>query len=443
MMSGGDRLSLNANLSLEEPIMGMESCGRRFIVALALLVTAFISSELKAQSFGLELFNNVMPASGGMAGASVAAPQDVQSALHGNPATMTQFSGTHFSFSGAWIEPTYSVSQSDPAGLAGFGVGQFDDTKSDAQGVAAGNIAITQDLTASGIPATVGLGLISGAGAGVDLRQIPESNGTHTNIVALDILVGAGVDLTDRLSFGSTILLSNATLDGPFVGIVGSASDYALRGTAGLNFQATENTKIGAYWKTKVKYTFANAFENPVGPPNRFIDLSLDRPEIVGVGLSNSSLLDGKLLLAVDATYQMYTDTALLGAFYVDQWAVQVGAQYAATDRCRFRLGYAWNENPMRDIVPPTVGGIPLPGAALHVQYVQAMFAAIPQHRITAGVGIKDIVPGIDFDLMAGGMFDETQTFGTTTAEVKGYWIGFGSTWRFGRGACEKHGWTY
>ena len=59
----------------------------------------------------------------------------------------------------------------------------------------------------------------------------------------------------------------------------------------------------------------------------------------------------GALLLAVDAVYQKYSDTELFGAVYEDQWALQFGAQYAPNDRCRWRVGYAWNENPMRDAV--------------------------------------------------------------------------------------------
>jgi long-chain fatty acid transport protein len=144
----------------------------------------------------------------------------------------------------------------------------------------------------------------------------------------------------------------------------------------------------------------------------------------------------------VDAVYQAYTETALFGAIYNDQWALQCGAQYAANDRVRLRLGYAWNENPMRDTVGGRIGGIVPPGGGTHVQYIEALFAAIPQHRLTGGLGIRDVLPGVDFDLFAGGMFEASQTFGITTATVKSYWVGGGLTWRFGRGACEAGEWN-
>jgi long-chain fatty acid transport protein len=403
----------------------------KYRFASVLLVLSILAAKpVLAQNFGVELLNNVKPASGGMAGTSIATPQDVQSAISGNPSTMTQFHGTQFSFSGAWIEPTYNLTVDMPAPV-GFGVMPFTNAKSDAQGIAAGNIGVTQDVMVKGMPVTIGLGLVAGAGAGVDFRHVPESNGTHANIVALDIIAGFGIDLTDRLSAGASITLSNATMDGPFVGITGSSSDYGLRGTVGFDYEVTRNTTVGAYWKTKVGYTFENIFNVPT--TRTYLDVDADRPEILGLGISNSSLMDGCLLLAFDAVYQNYSDTALFGAIYNDQWALQFGAQYTVNERVKVRMGYAWNENPMRDVVGDSAGGITV-GAA-HVQYIEALFAAIPQHRVTGGVSVRDVLPGVDMDLFAGGMFEESQTFGTTTARVKSYWVGTGLTWHFGCGS--------
>ena len=87
------------------------------------------------------------------------------------------------------------------------------------------------------------------------------------------------------------------------------------------------------------------------------------------------------------------------------------------------------------------VGGGSLRRApAPHLTY-EALFAAIPQHRVTGGVGVRDVLPGVDMNFFAGGMFEESQTFGRTTATVQSYWVGTGFTWRFGRGACEEGDW--
>ena len=78
-------------------------------VALTLLLCNLFSSQVYGQAFGVSLQGNLMPAAGGMGGASIAQPQDVQSSLAINPATLTQKKGTQFSFSGAWVEPTIKM----------------------------------------------------------------------------------------------------------------------------------------------------------------------------------------------------------------------------------------------------------------------------------------------------------------------------------------------
>ena len=401
----------------------------RVVILLTMLV-GLASKGGYAQSFGIEVFNNLMPASGGMAGASTAAPQDLQSAINGNPATLTQYSGTQFGLGGAWIEPTYNLAVADPGLIF---VSPFE-AKSDAQGIAAPNIGVTQDFTAWGLPLTMGIGLMAGSGAGVDFREVPASRGTYASLVALDIIAGAGVQLTERLSCGASLILSNATMGGPFVGNTSSSIDYALRGSLGLGYQLTPDTSLGLYWKSKASYTFENLVGFPI--PGAYFDIAADRPQSVGLGIANQSLLDGRLLLAMDAVFQQYSETAMFGDLFNDQWAVQLGAQYALTDRVRLRLGYAWNENPMRDSVGDRLSGFP--AGAAQVQYIEALFAAIPQDRITGGVSVRDVLPGVDLDLFAGGMFEQSQTFGITTATVASYWIGTGITWRFGRGGCEE-----
>ena len=54
-------------------------CYRRFAILVLTFagLTGLVSRTVLAQTFGVELHNNLMPASGGMAGASIARPQDV------------------------------------------------------------------------------------------------------------------------------------------------------------------------------------------------------------------------------------------------------------------------------------------------------------------------------------------------------------------------------
>lgn len=408
---------------------------RHSFIALLVVLTglSWMSPSARAQTYGIELQNSMMPAAGGMAGTSVARPQDLLSAINGNPATLTQFLGTQFTFGGGWAEPTINIDQTAPLPLVG--VTPYE-ARSGQPGTPMGNIGVTQDFGAFGLPATLGIGLITNAGLGVDYRGIPASNGTSAQYLALDMISGAGVDMTERLSLGAALGMGISYIDGPFTDLGGMVPDYALRGTVGANYLLTDTTTMGTYWQTRKDFNFEDAVVFPGGTA---YDLHFSHPENVGMGIANNSLADGRLLLAMDVLFKMYSDTDFLGAIYNDQWVYQFGAQYAVNRRVRLRLGYAYNENPMRqDPVVTSIGGVPLPDGIPGLRYVQGQFAAISQHRLTGGVGVRDVLPGLDFDVFAGGMFGNTDQFATTTATVKSYWVGAGFTWRFGRGACEQ-----
>ncbi len=144
------------------------------MIACATLVVVS-TKQVQAQAFGIELHNTLMPASGAMGGASIARPQDVQSAVAGNPATLAQFYGTQFSTGGAWVEPTFNMQHTGAGVLPGLS--PFS-AKSEAEGSALGGFALVQDLRALGIPVTVGTGLFGSAGAGLSFNDVPASNGT-------------------------------------------------------------------------------------------------------------------------------------------------------------------------------------------------------------------------------------------------------------------------
>ena len=63
------------------------------------------------------------------------------------------------------------------------------------------------------------------------------------------------------------------------------------------------------------------------------------------------------------------------------------------------------------------------------VEYVQSTLAVVIEHRIFAGVGICNVLPGIDFDVFAGRMFDASQDFagGAVTSSLESHWIGAGA----------------
>jgi long-chain fatty acid transport protein len=404
---------------------------RTRIAFLFLLIAMAAAPSVEAQTFGIELHNNMMPASGAMAGASLARPQDLQSAIYGNPASLTQFGGTQFSFGAGWAEPTINIDQTAPLPLVG--VTPYS-AKSGTPGSAVPNIGVTQDVRALGLPATLGVGLMTNAGLGVEYRDVPESGGTSSMYLALDVVTGLGVELTDRLALGATFTLGTSYLDGPFVDLAAMTSAYGVRGTFGATYDLGYCTTIGAYWQTQKSFTFEDAVVPSVG--GAAFDLDFDHPENIGFGLANQSLMNGRLLVAVDVLYKRWSDADFFRNIYDDQWAFQFGTQYAVSKRVRLRAGYAYKTNPMlQDPRFTSIGGVPLPDGVPALRYVQGQFAALSEHRITGGIGVQDVLPGIDFDLYAGGMFENSDRFATTFASTESYWLGAGLTWRFGRGS--------
>ena len=173
--------------------------------------------------------------------------------------------------------------------------------------------------------------------------------------------------------------------------------DYALRGTLGANYLLTDSTIVGGYYQTEQAFQFNNAFILNPGPTQNAFDVRMDLPQNFGLGVANSALMDGSLLLGIDVLYKLWDETALFGALYDNQWVVQVGSQYSV-GRYRLRAGYAWAENPIDPTPGPNLGGVIQPGGLPAVRYSQALLAIASQHRISGGIGMVDILRGLDMD---------------------------------------------
>jgi len=398
-----------------------------------------LESQSYAQSFGVELHNTLMPASGGMGGVSIARPQDLTSAINGNPASLTQYRGTQFLFGGAWADPTFKMNQSAglPVGDPNPLIGAYSAT-SVAPGTPMGTIGLTQDIDELGLPVTVGVGFVSAAGGAVDFRQVPASAGTNSALSVFSLPASVGADLTDRWSIGASLALGIALYNGPFLGTSSMTPDYALRGTLGTNYLLTEKTTVGAYYQTQQSYDFNNAFILNYGGSRLVSDVAMDLPQNIGFGIANTTLMDGKLLLGMDVLYKLWDQAAMYNVLYDNQWVVQLGSQLTQ-GKVKWRSGYVWAENPMDNNPAINIGGVVQPGGIPVVRYSQGLLAVTGQHRLTGGVGIVDLLPGIDADVMGGGMFHSSQQLGDyTNTSISSYWLGFGLTWRFNRGSCEK-----
>ncbi len=398
------------------------------------------TSTVHAQTLGVELHNTLMPASGAMGGVSIARPQDFLSAVNGNPAALAQFHGTQFTFSGAWAEATFNQTQTGNIPFIGPPFVEPFSAKSSAPGSAVANIGVAQDLSELGLPATLGIGFVTTSGALTNYTQVPQSNGTGTGLFVFSLPVSLGMDITDRWSVGTSAALGIGLYDFPFVGASNMTMDYALRGTLGTNYKLNDYNTIGSYYQTKQNFKFQNGFVFNSGPINITQDVYLDMPENLGLGIANTALMDGRLLLGADLLYKLWDNCDTFDIVYDNQFAVQLGSQLSV-GKYRFRSGYVWAQNPMDQAPGPAIGGVVEPGGIRAIRYTQGLLAVTSQHRISGGVGVQNVLPGIDLDMMAGGMFKDSEQLGEfTSTSIESYWIGGGLTWRFGRGACGGTG---
>jgi long-chain fatty acid transport protein len=416
----------------------MKTHRKLLAIGLALL-GAMISTRARAQGYGSDTQNVLTPAAGGMAGVSVALPQDVPAAIFGNPATLTQFRGTQFTMGGAWVEGYPTVTTD----------GTYDhlppySVTSRTEGFTIPAIGVIQDLRGLGLPAAVGMGFSGLSGLGDEYRgRAPDGsflNNLSNEYLVLGVNMAAAVEVTDRLSVGAALTLGNAFEQLGFIGPISSSAmvnDYALRGTVGIDYDLNPCNTLGFYYQSKMDFQFPNAirFTNLSGTTYR--DLNVDQPQTLGFGYANRSLMNGDLLIAADVYYKLWDNAALWQDVFVNQWAFAVGTQLTR-GKLRYRLGYSYNSNPLNHNVGQSLDGLPV--LQEQIQLFQA--ACVPfvnQHRLTGGIGCHGfLIPTLDLDLFAGGLFKGQDEFGATTqASAAAYYIGMGMTWRFGD--CAGH----
>lgn len=393
--------------------------------ALAILLAVVLwlpTNGALAQPYGVDLHNTMHPASGGMAGVSIALPQDLPSAIFGNPATMTYFDGTQFTFGASWLDPSLRVKHD------GTVTGEPFEGKSGTDGFLVPNIGVTHDLRGKGVNGVFGLGLTALSGLGTDFKGEPGSFGTSAEYVLLGANSGIALRITDRLSAGVALTIGFGQLDAGLAEAASEVHDVGFRGTFGLSYdQLLPATTVGLFYQTEMAFEFDNIF---MVAPGQFVSFKLEQPQNVGFGIANRSLLKGNLLLAVDILYKDWESSKFWGDLYENQWAYALGAELS-WNLWRFRLGYGYSDNPVKDNPGDEVVGITV-GEPV-VEYLQATQApVIYRHRLTAGIGRKNVLPNMDFDGYFGWLFEADHNFGThTQAELHSWHFGMGLTWQF------------
>jgi long-chain fatty acid transport protein len=164
--SDDSRSEKQGAVTLSDKTFRLLACG--FVIAIA----AAWGDAARGQTYGIDFRNTLMPASGGMAGTSVATPQEFMSAINANPAAITHYRGTHFTIGEAFAEATVNLEQKTAAPF--LGVTPFS-AKSSTPGAIVPAISVAQEVEGLPVPTTVGLALLGAAGGGSSYVQMPSS----------------------------------------------------------------------------------------------------------------------------------------------------------------------------------------------------------------------------------------------------------------------------
>ena len=402
----------------------------------------------QATTYGTDVNNSAMPATGGMAGASIARTVEGAAAVFGNPANLTQYKeGTTFSFGATFLDPEIEVSHD------GSATGRPWSGRSNADKYLIPTIAVTQGMGGLGLEDLVlGLGL-SATGAGSDFRDVPGSLGPNGEVIIFMANVGAAYQLTEQLSLGFMGTIGNGYAQASLNGNSSSAHNFGFRATVGATYDMGA-TSIGGYYRSPLKITYDDYISNgysAVGVPiptspgeDGFWSDAWQQPQEFAIGIANNSLMGGDLQINADVIYKDYSSADFYKDFFRDQTIFALGGQLT-TGKAQWRLGYSYARDPIkRNLDPGQIGignnftiGLPggtgqIPVTGAVVEYFQATnAAAIWEHSITGGVGYQ-VLPNIRVDGHVALGLEEDANIGPANEVEASLWqAGFGITWAF------------
>lgn len=434
------------------------------------LLTAVSSTSVMAGPYGYDLHNVLAPVSGSMAGTSIAKPLDNVSAVFGNPAGLSEFRGTEFTFGATWYKPSAVLDHDGSVTGAAFKQSNRN------EGYLVPEVAVTQDLRGLGIPGTLGAGVTATNGIGVEYRKDPRTLGASAELIVIGANFGLSWDFTENLTLGAAMTTTYSMLDLGLLSTSAQTHDIAFKGSLGAIYKLPHATQIGMFYHSELRQDFDDIIQTSpssgsqtlaqvtangslfTANDGRTTNLVIEQPRTLGIGISNEMFMNGNLYLAADIMYKNWANADFWQDIYKDQWIFSMGAQLTQGP-WEFRAGYGYADDPTRENVQGLTqlanacaglpGGctvVPTGSSDLGIsvtEYLQAAQAqVIYRHRISAGVGYKGfLAPFLDLDMHVAHQFETDRNYGGspngavpfnhTNSEVSSWHAGFALTWHF------------
>lgn len=382
-------------------------------------------SVATAANFGTDLNLTMMPAAGGMGGVGIASPQDVGAAVFGNPATLSQFKGTQFMLGGTFYDVDVDAKH-DGLGLKWEG-------NSKAGPYLLPNIAVTHELTDQ---LTMGSGVSVISGVGSDFRGKEGSLDPLAEIIVFGVNAGLAYRLNHNFSLGAMATIGFGLGQAGLVENTASTSGFGLRATLGAAYHH-KNTVIGGYIRTPLAIKYDKLIKYDAG---KYHDPTFEQPGEIAIGVSNSSLMNGHLLLELNITYKDWNSAEAYKDLYDSQTVYSFGAQLTTGD-LKWRAGLIHTDSPIKENVGNHIGDIDsLYIAALGgktalnpglVHYVQAVNTeVIWEDQVTFGVG-WDINKTVSLDFHAAVALKRDEQIGGTKVDAGAWQTGAALSWKF------------
>lgn len=401
-----------------------------------------LSSAATASPRGSEFDTSLTPAAGGMAGVSIARPQDPVAMLFSNPASLSQLEGSNaFTIGASFVWPDLNASGpatdlfGGPPNMAPL-TGDFEGSSRLVE-VAAPHAAFLQRINEKLV---VGVGLTAVSGLGGDYRNVENIPNLVSDLKIFGTNMSFAYEITDNLSFGGTATLGIGALQVSLSETTSSVNNFGIGGSLGLTYDA-DVLVIGAAYKFPLNIEYEQVIQTG---PDVFSDLELEQPDEIQFGIATGEGLFEDTVIAVDLRYKRWSDAQTYQDLWDDQFHVAFGIQHeldTPLGPVALRGGYSWSSSIVLDEPRTSFGTVTevnnpfgdgtLPVTPTFVDLARATLAnGYWRHGISGGLGVP-LAENIRLDMNIQYVFDGEAEIGPFETDSTLLSAGFGITWAF------------